>query len=70
MKIADPVIKVCPSCRSERTNVVQRRGLEKLLAMGTKLLKYECADCGKAFEAADRRRFDRSGPAARSVHRV
>jgi transposase len=69
MKIADPVVKACPACNSERTTVVERRGFEKLLAMNTRLLKYACEECGKTFEAADRRRFKRSGLGARGVHR-
>jgi transposase-like protein len=63
MKIADPVIKSCPACGSEKTTVKRRSALESVLAIGSSLQKYVCRDCGKSFEAADRRRFKRPAKA-------
>lgn len=63
MHIADPVVKICPKCASEKTTVRPRSRLEAVFALGTKMQKYVCLECGKAFEAADRRRFKRSAAA-------
>ena len=70
MPSAIPVNKTCPSCGSEKTAFTPLTALQRLLAAGSGLRKYRCADCGRGFQAADRRRFSRSGRGARSVRRT
>lgn len=60
MKIADQVVKACPSCQSEKTVFQGLSWLESLLSFGSRLQRYRCLDCGHSFKAADRRRFPRT----------
>jgi len=59
MKVADPVVKLCQKCGSERTSIQPRSTLDLVLTLGSKPHKYLCLDCGYTFRAADRRRFKR-----------
>jgi hypothetical protein len=59
--VAIPVSKPCPKCFSEKSTLVPMKGLEKFFAGKNDLKKYQCLDCGHAFQAADRRRVPRTG---------
>jgi transposase len=59
MPIAASFSKPCPSCGSEKTEYVQQSTLGKLKILVTQLHQYKCSQCGKTFEAGDRRRYKR-----------
>jgi transposase-like protein len=63
MPIATSFAKVCPKCRSEKTERVSSIW-QRLLTMATGFHKYRCLSCGHTFRAGDRRRFPRSGTGA------
>jgi hypothetical protein len=59
IKVADPVVKPCPACASEKTAIQPLLRWESLLGITRRLRKYRCLACSHEFRAADRRKFRR-----------
>jgi len=49
----------CPNCASDRLEIRQRSGLERLMMYFTPRRKYRCLICRYKFRAMDRRRWSR-----------
>ena len=58
----------CPRCASARVRI-SPSGLQSMVARLKGLRLYSCNDCGRHFNAGDRRRFSRKGPLAQRVIR-
>ena len=54
----------CKMCGSDRLNLRQRTGFEKIMLLFTSKRKYQCLICKHTFRALDRRRVSREVGAA------
>jgi DNA-directed RNA polymerase subunit RPC12/RpoP len=52
-------VLLCPGCGSDRLEIRQRTGFERMMAHFTPKRKYRCLICRHRFRALDRRRWPR-----------